>query len=96
MIAQSRWILGGVQLGLDYGIVNRTGKPSRDSARRILAEAVAGGASHVDTARAYGDSEEAIGAAAGGSPIPRVITKIAPLTCIAAAPVSRSYLSRQC
>lgn len=85
MIAQSRWILGGVQLGLDYGIVNRTGKPSRDSARRILAEAVAGGASHVDTARAYGDSEEAIGAAAGGSPIPRVITKIAPLTSDAEA-----------
>lgn len=55
-------ILGTVQLGLDYGINNITGKPTRENAFTILEEAYTGGIKYIDTAAAYGDSEEVIGA----------------------------------
>lgn len=55
-------ILGTVQLGLNYGINNKQGKPSREEAFSILEEAQASGIKYLDTAAAYGDSEEIIGA----------------------------------
>lgn len=58
----SKVILGTVQLGLNYGINNKLGKPSRDEAFAILTEAHANGIHFLDTAAAYGDSEEIIGA----------------------------------
>ncbi|MCL2477990.1 MAG: aldo/keto reductase [Treponema sp.] len=53
--------LGTVQLGMNYGIANREGKPDRDKSFTILSAAVEEGITAIDTARAYGDSEEVIG-----------------------------------
>lgn len=57
----SKAILGAAQLGLNYGVNNRSGRPTRQHAEKILECAVDGGVSWVDTARAYGDSEQVIG-----------------------------------
>ena len=55
-------ILGTVQLGLSYGINNTTGKPSQAQAFDILDTAFANGITVLDSAEAYGDSLEVIGA----------------------------------
>ena len=57
----SKMQLGTVQFGLDYGIANTSGKPSYETARDIIAVAWEGGINTLDTAAAYGDSEEVIG-----------------------------------
>lgn len=77
---QGRWILGGVQLGLPYGAVNASGQPSAATAAAILGAAALAGATHVDTARAYGESEAVIGAArqAGWCGL-GLVTKVRPL-----------------
>lgn len=54
-------ILGTVQLGLDYGINNKLGKPSSQNSFKILDYAYNHGISLLDTASAYGDSELVIG-----------------------------------
>ena len=54
-------ILGTVQLGLNYGINNTNGKPSTDEAMAILNLAYDSGISILDTAEAYGNSQEIIG-----------------------------------
>jgi aryl-alcohol dehydrogenase-like predicted oxidoreductase len=54
-------ILGTVQLGLSYGINNSKGKPTKNQAFEILEEAHKNGIKFLDTAAAYGDSEEVIG-----------------------------------
>jgi aryl-alcohol dehydrogenase-like predicted oxidoreductase/spore coat polysaccharide biosynthesis protein SpsF (cytidylyltransferase family) len=80
-VAQSRVILGTVQLGLPYGAANLSGQPSGQEARDILAAAARAGISHVDTARGYGESEERIGAALtrGLSERLEVVTKLRPM-----------------
>ena len=72
---QSALVLGTAQLGGAYGIANRTGVPGADAVERILATARELGVTHLDTARAYGESEQRIGAVDHGL---TVITKIAP------------------
>lgn len=57
----ARLVLGTAQFGLDYGVVNRNRKLSRDAAGAILALAQQGGVDHIDTAPAYGDAEEVLG-----------------------------------
>lgn len=54
-------ILGTVQLGVDYGINNHQGKPSKEKAFDILNKAYNNGICFLDTASAYGDSEQIIG-----------------------------------
>ena len=54
-------ILGTVQLGLNYGINNSLGKPSVESAFKILDAAYENGIQYLDTAEAYGNSEQIIG-----------------------------------
>ena len=54
--------LGTVQLGLNYGISNTTGKPDLEQSFSILDAAMEEGISVLDTAAAYGDSEQVIGA----------------------------------
>ncbi len=71
-------VLGSVQLGLEYGAANRTGKPSRETALRLVRRAAESGVT-LDTARAYGDSEERIGEALSVSKPVRTITKLSPL-----------------
>jgi len=53
--------LGTVQFGLNYGIANHGGQVSQAEAGRILALAAARGIDMLDTAIAYGDSEQALG-----------------------------------
>jgi aryl-alcohol dehydrogenase-like predicted oxidoreductase len=74
---QSALVLGGAQLGGAYGIANTVGMPDDDATARLLRTAADLGVTHVDTARAYGESEHRIGASR--VPALRVITKVAPL-----------------
>jgi aryl-alcohol dehydrogenase-like predicted oxidoreductase len=59
----SRLMLGTVQFGLSYGIASRSGEPSYETARNILACAYDGGVNCLDTAPGYGISEEILGKA---------------------------------
>ena len=57
----SKLILGTVQFGLDYGINNTAGKPSKENIKSILDLAYNSGIQLLDTAEAYGDSQNKIG-----------------------------------
>lgn len=57
----SRLMLGCVQFGLNYGIANKTGQPSLDSVRDIVSFAFEHGINCLDTAAAYGESEQVLG-----------------------------------
>ncbi|WP_250003268.1 aldo/keto reductase [Actinoplanes sp. M2I2] len=74
---QSALVLGTAQLGGAYGIANRTGVPDDGATARMLTTAQELGVTHLDTARAYGDSERRVGAALPGLDL-AVITKIGP------------------
>ena len=54
-------ILGTAQLGLNYGISNKLGKPNAEAAMKLLNSALDNGITILDTAAAYGDSEKVIG-----------------------------------
>jgi len=54
-------ILGTVQFGLDYGINNRSGKPGMKEITLILDKAHKNNIRLLDTAEAYGNSQELIG-----------------------------------
>lgn len=58
----SEFSLGTVQLGMNYGINNATGKPDPRTSNTILNLAIENGINVLDTAAAYGDSELVIGA----------------------------------
>ncbi len=74
-------VLGTAQLGLDYGITNTYGKPDQTTAEKIVKTAIVNGAKFIDTARAYGDSENVLGAilSTGWTGRSNVITKLSPL-----------------
>jgi spore coat polysaccharide biosynthesis protein SpsF len=78
----SKLVLGTAQLGLNYGIVNRFGKPDQATAEKLIKTAIANGTTYIDTARAYGSSEEVIGDVlkSGWEGRAQVITKLSPLT----------------
>ena len=57
----SKLILGTVQFGLNYGINNIVGKPSKKNIKSILDSAYNNGIQLLDTAEAYGDSQNKIG-----------------------------------
>jgi aryl-alcohol dehydrogenase-like predicted oxidoreductase len=57
----SRLALGTVQFGMTYGIANQQGKINFVSATEILEYAYASGIDTLDTAIAYGDSEQCLG-----------------------------------
>ena len=59
----SQLMIGSAQFGMDYGIANQSGQPSYETVRDILACAYEGGVNCVDTAAAYGTSEEVLGKA---------------------------------
>ncbi|MFN8657729.1 MAG: aldo/keto reductase [Candidatus Obscuribacterales bacterium] len=58
-----RFILGTAQIGMDYGIANKSGKPDYEAARLLIATALELGIDSFDTATAYGDSEAVLGRA---------------------------------
>lgn len=53
--------LGTVQFGLEYGIANTAGRVRPEHAKGILQQAAAQGIDTLDTAIAYGDSENTLG-----------------------------------
>jgi aryl-alcohol dehydrogenase-like predicted oxidoreductase len=79
----AEYVLGGAQLGLAYGITNRSGVPDLARVQSILFAAIEHGLTTIDTAAAYGASEELIGAALADSETLRngmwPITKLDPM-----------------
>jgi aryl-alcohol dehydrogenase-like predicted oxidoreductase len=69
--------LGTVQFGLEYGIANEAGQVSLYEAQRVLSLAKGNGIDVLDTAVAYGTSEEVLGKV--GVDGFRVVTKLSPL-----------------
>jgi len=69
--------LGTVQFGLDYGIANHQGQTSLEEAAQILKLAEAAGINLLDTAIAYGESEQVLGRL--GIAAFKVVTKLPPL-----------------
>ena len=53
--------LGTVQFGQKYGIANQSGQPSLDEVGEIISSARLSGITTLDTAIAYGDSEQRLG-----------------------------------
>jgi spore coat polysaccharide biosynthesis protein SpsF (cytidylyltransferase family)/aryl-alcohol dehydrogenase-like predicted oxidoreductase len=80
-LSVNKLIIGGAQFGLNYGIANATGKPKLDVIEKIIKSAIAAGASYIDTASAYGDSETVIGQILSNGWESRIktITKLSPL-----------------
>lgn len=78
-LVTSRLVLGTAQWGMRYGIANRSGRPATAAIETMLQTASDAGVWTLDTARAYGDSEEIIGALTAGDPRWTVVTKIPPL-----------------
>lgn len=61
MQAIGKIVLGTVQFGLEYGINNKFGKPNNESIKAILDFAFEHNIRLLDTAEAYGDSQDKIG-----------------------------------
>lgn len=79
----SALMLGTVQFGQPYGVANRTGQPGYRDVVAMIQTAVDGGVNALDTAAAYGSSEEVIGRALaelGLTDQMTVVTKVRPLT----------------
>lgn len=68
--------LGTVQFGLEYGVANAQGRVSRETAQEILAVARDLGVDILDTAAAYGNSEQVLGRAGIGDF--KVVSKVPP------------------
>jgi aryl-alcohol dehydrogenase-like predicted oxidoreductase len=75
----SRLGLGTVQFGLDYGVSNRTGRPSEGEVAAILARSAEAGIGYLDTAPAYGEAEVLIGRHLPWRHDLRIITKLSPV-----------------
>lgn len=74
-------VLGTAQLGMEYGIANRTGMPTAHQATAIVHEALRHGVATFDTAQAYGNSEAVLGTAIAELGIVdrvRIISKLSP------------------
>lgn len=61
MTLSSKIGLGSVQFGIPYGVSNQTGQTAPEEVSRILDCASRHGISYIDTASAYGTSEEVLG-----------------------------------
>lgn len=66
--------IGTAQFGLNYGVSNVRGKVGEDGAAAILMNAASAGIDTIDTAMAYGDSEQTLGNI--GIKAFRVVTKL--------------------
>jgi aryl-alcohol dehydrogenase-like predicted oxidoreductase len=78
--------LGTAQFGMDYGISNRSGRTPESEVSAILSRAWEKGVRVLDTAAAYGESEEVLGRAMPESAAFRVVTKTPPLLGLNGAP----------
>lgn len=76
--------LGTAQFGLPYGVINTDGQVSRAETMRILSYAQEAGIDLLDTAAAYGNSEEMLGVCLTeccAETAFRIISKTVPLHC---------------
>jgi aryl-alcohol dehydrogenase-like predicted oxidoreductase len=71
--------LGTAQFGLAYGVTNERGRVPESEVGPILADALAAGIDLVDTAAAYGDSEEVLGRALSPQSRVRIVSKLPPV-----------------
>jgi aryl-alcohol dehydrogenase-like predicted oxidoreductase len=85
-------VLGTAQLGMAYGIANRTGAPSPAEAEALILRALQLGITSFDTARAYGESENRLGRALKDRTAARIITKLAPLDELALDAPARTVI----
>ncbi len=69
--------LGTAQLGMPYGVANKSGQPDPEESFSILRVALESGVTTLDTSRHYGNSEEVIGSYLGqyAGPRPLIVTK---------------------
>ena len=77
--AANRLVLGTAQLGMPYGIANRSGQPDASQGRAIIEAAWEVGIRTFDTARAYGESEMVLGRTLAEMKVSqqaRIVTKI--------------------
>ena len=77
-----RLVLGTAQLGMTYGIANRSGQPDSDLAKQIVQTTWEQGIREFDTAQGYGESEKVLGNAIrslGLGPELKIITKLDPI-----------------
>ncbi|SRR6266542_2109164 len=58
---KNKLALGTVQFGLGYGINNSLGKVPVEDVKKIIVQAIDAGVFVIDTAKAYGDSEDVLG-----------------------------------
>ena len=78
----SKLVVGTAQFGLDYGIANTSGQSTAEECQTILSKAIANGASWIDTAHAYGNSEISVGRALHAQGLQsrcNLVTKLSPL-----------------
>ena len=77
----SELTLGTAQLGMEYGIANRNGKPTTEEAVSLIHKALGYGLNSIDTARGYGEAETRVGESLKGKYAEQalVITKLDPL-----------------
>jgi aryl-alcohol dehydrogenase-like predicted oxidoreductase len=78
---EPRLVLGTAQLGMNYGIANREGRPDPATAKVMVQTAWEGGVRTFDTAAAYGQSEAVLGQALVGlglTPQAQVVSKTDP------------------
>lgn len=75
IVATRRMGLGGAQFGMPYGVTGSGIAPDPASVQQILGRARAAGVGFLDTAPAYGDSEDAIGRT-GLAPYFRIVSKV--------------------
>jgi len=77
----SSLVLGTAQLGMTYGVANKTGQPNQATANAIVAEAWRHGINEFDAAQGYGNCESVLGQALdnlGVTNKARIITKLDP------------------
>lgn len=74
-------VLGTAQFGMPYGIV-RANEPDEAASILMIKQAISSGVDWLDTARAYGRSEDVIGnvMSSGWAGRSRIVTKLSPMT----------------
>ena len=78
----AEYCVGTAQMGLNYGVANRTGKIPPKEIDNIVANALKNGINFFDTAQSYGDSEYLLGDALKKTSLnnkAKLITKISPV-----------------
>jgi spore coat polysaccharide biosynthesis protein SpsF (cytidylyltransferase family)/aryl-alcohol dehydrogenase-like predicted oxidoreductase len=91
------FVLGGAQLGMNYGLFNQRGSIGQEAGAKLLAAAHVCGVKEIDLAQAYGESELVYGEINGylrGS-IPQPISKLSPDAHLCDSPQQAASMAQQ-